>query len=401
MAALCPLGNDWPSVRRGLQSRRTGVRLHREWDDVEGLQTKLGGWVEGFELPAHYARKKVRSMGRVAQMATLATERALHDAGLTDHPCLQDGTTGVSYGSTTGSPPALEVYARQVLLRRSLKGISPNEYIQFMSHTAAANLAQFFGLRGRVIPTCSACTSASQGIGYAYESIRAGRARCMLAGGAEEMHMSNAAVFDIMFATSTSNTEPVRAPRPFDVSRDGLVVSEGASTLILEDLEHARDRGARIHAEITGFATNCDGQHMTQPSARGMEQVMRDALQDAEIGPAGVDYVNAHATGTEVGDIAESTATARVFGARVPISSLKGHMGHTLGACGAIEAWISIEMMREGWVAPTLNLEQVDPRCGELDYVIGDCRELAARCVMSNNFAFGGINTSLILQRWD
>ncbi len=352
-------------------------------------------------LPPEYPRKKIRGMGRVAQLSARASELALRDARLFDHPALHDGSTGVSYGSTSGSPPAIEVYARNIMQERSLKGISPNDYIQLMSHTVAANLGQFFEIRGRIMPTCSACTSGSQGIGYGFEAIQSGVQDCMVTGGAEELHVVNAAVFDIMFATSTKNETPTRTPRPFDSARDGLVVSEGAGTLVLEALEHAQERSAPIHAELVGFATNCDGEHMTHPGVDGMEKVMRGALRDAALEPTSIDYVNAHGTGTEQGDIAESQATARVFGKRMPFSTLKGAMGHTLGACGALEAWITIRMMNEGWVAPTLNLEDVDPRCGALDYVRGDCRSLDMQYVMSNNFAFGGVNTSLIFKRWE
>jgi 3-oxoacyl-[acyl-carrier-protein] synthase II len=401
MGGLSPLGNDWASVREMLRTNSTGVRVTDEWDGIEGVRTRLTSTVRDFSLPERYSRKKTRAMGRVAQLSTVATESALADARLLDDPRLHDGSTGIAYGSTTGSPPAMEIYARRVVDKKSLKTVSPNDYIQFMSHTAAANLGQFFEVRGRIVPTCSACTSSSQGIGYAYESIRFGRAERMIAGGAEEMHVINVAVFEILFATSIANSEPVRTPRPFDRARDGLVVSEGACTLILEELEAARERGAPIYAEVLGYASNCDGDHMTQPNSAGMERVMRAALADAEVEPRSIDFVNAHATGTEVGDIAESQATARVFGRRIPTTSLKGHMGHTLGACGALEAWMTIHMMREGWVAPTLNLTDVDPRCGELDYVMGGCRPLEQRIVMSNNFAFGGINTSLVLRRWE
>jgi 3-oxoacyl-[acyl-carrier-protein] synthase II len=210
----------------------------------------------------------------------------------------------------------------------------------------------------------------------------------------------DAVIFDILLASSTRNDEPTRTPRPFDAERDGVVVAEGAGSLVLEELEFARARGARIIAEVLGFGTNCDGLHMTNPSPDGMEQVMRLALADAGLDADAVDYVNAHGTGTEVGDIAESEATLRVFGPRVPVSTLKGHTGHTLGACGAIEAWISLEMLREGWVAPTKNLENPDPRCAALDYVVGAPRELAAEIIVSNNFAFGGVNTSLVFRRW-
>ena len=400
MAGLSPLGSDWPSVRAGLLGARSGVRVMPEWDAYEGLHTRLGAPVPGFSVPDHYPRKKVRSMGRVALLATRATELALDDAGLTGHAAVTDGTTGIAYGSTSGSPTAMEVYAESFYGRRSLKGIAGTHYLQFMSHTCAANLAQFFGITGRVIPTCSACTAGSQGIGYAYEAIVGGRQRVMVAGGAEELHAVNAAVFDIMFATSKRNHEPDRTPRPFDRDRDGLVVGEGAGTLVLEDLEHARARGARIYAELTGFGTNGDGTHITNPDVRGMQTVMELALKDAGLGPAEIGYVNAHGTATETGDIAESLATYRVFGDRAPISSLKSYLGHTLGAGGALEAWLTILMLREGWVAPTLNLDSPDPRCAPLDYVRGAPRPLVIEHAMSNNFAFGGVNTSLIFSRW-
>jgi 3-oxoacyl-[acyl-carrier-protein] synthase II len=222
----------------------------------------------------------------------------------------------------------------------------------------------------------------------------------MVTGGAEEFHPIDAAVFDIMFATSTRNDRPEETPRPFDAGRDGLVVGEGAATLVLEELEHARRRGAPAYAELVGYGTNCDGRHITNPGTDGMQRVMELALRDASLRPDEIDYVNAHGTATEVGDIAESEATHRVFGERIPISALKSYFGHTLGACGAIEAWLTVEMMRKGWMAPTLNLDTVDPRCSSLDYIRHEGRELQARHVMSNNFAFGGVNTSLVFRPW-
>ena len=400
MAGLCALGQDWKSVREKLRSGKSGVTFMPEWEEYEGLRTRLGAAVGEFVVPDHYPRKKVRSMGRVSLLATRATELALEDAGLLGSPLVTDGSMGISYGSTSGSPTAMEVYARTFYANHTTKGIAATDYLHFMSHTCAANLSQFFGIQGRLVPTCSACTAGSQGIGYGYEAIRYGRQRVMVTGGAEELHPVNAAVFDLMFATSKRNDEPERTPRPFDVSRDGLVVGEGAGTLVLEDLEHALERGARIYAEIVAFGTNCDGRHITNPESEGMRKVMELALADARLSPAEIGYINAHATGTELGDIAEGLATHRVFGDRVPVSSLKGHFGHALGACGALEAWMTIEMMREGWVAPTLNLDEVDPRCGELDHVRGEPREIEVEYVMSNNFAFGGVNTSLIFKRW-
>jgi 3-oxoacyl-[acyl-carrier-protein] synthase II len=221
----------------------------------------------------------------------------------------------------------------------------------------------------------------------------------MLAGGAEELSGPAVAVFDTLYATSTRNDEPHLTPRPFDAKRDGLVVGEGAATLVLEEYEHAKARGATIHAEIVGFGCNSDGAHMTQPTAATMARAMQLALEDAKLDANAIAYVNAHGTSTDRGDIAESQATAQTFGERMPISSLKSYVGHTLGACGALEAWWTIEMMKRNWYAPTLNLIEVDPACASLDYIMGEARSIDADYVMSNNFAFGGINTSLIFGR--
>jgi len=337
-------------------------------------------------------------MGRVVLMATLATEWALADAGLLGDPVLTSGQAGIAYGSASGSPDALEDFTRMVW-EKSRDGVSATTYLKMMSHTAAVNIGVFFGITGRVITTSSACTSGSQGIGYAYEAIRGGKQLAMVAGGAEELCATEAAVFDTLFATSTRNDASHTTPRPFDGGRDGLVIGEGAGCLILEELVHAQARGAAIHAELVGFGTNSDGCHVTQPNAATMQKAMQLALQDAGLQPSDIGYINAHGTGTHQGDIAESQATLAVFGGRTPISSLKSYTGHTLGACGALEAWISIEMMREGWFAPTINLEAVDPACAALDYIVGEGRHLQCEYVMSNNFAFGGINTSLIFKR--
>ncbi len=283
---------------------------------------------------------------------------------------------------------------------KSTKGINATTYIKMMGHTAPVNLGVFLGITGRIITTSSACTSGSQGVGYAYETIRAGHQVAMIAGGAEELCVTEAAVFDTLFATSVRNDAAETTPRPFDAERDGLVLGEGAGTLILEELQHARARGATVHAEIVGFGTNSDGAHVTHPSATTMQIAMELALADAQLPPSAIGYLNTHGTGTQHGDVAESQATRSIFRDGVPISSLKSYMGHTLGACGALEAWMTIEMMRADWFAPTINLSQVDPECAELDYIVREGRELQCEYVMSNNFAFGGINTSLIFRRW-
>lgn len=399
MAGITSLGDSWPEIEANLRAGRTGIRHMPDWARFGDLNTRLGGPVEHFTTPAHYPRRMVRSMGRVALLSVRATELALADAGLLDDASIRDGKMGIAYGSSAGSMEPLRAFG-QMLETGSMLGVTSTSYIQMMSHTSAVNIGLFFGLKGRVIPTSSACTSGSQAIGYAYEAIRFGRQDLMVAGGAEELSALDAAVFDTLFATSTQNDTPERTPRPFDAARDGLVVGEGAATLILEEREHALARGATIYAEIVGFACNSDGAHVTQPEAATMATAMRLALNDAGLKAENIGYVNAHGTATDRGDIAETRATAEVLGS-VPIASLKGHFGHTLGACGAIEAWLSIEMLRHGWFAPTANLENIDPNCGELDYLMDAGREMRVEYLMSNNFAFGGINTSLIFRRTD
>ena len=397
--AISPLGNDWSTVRTRLQEGRNAVRVMDEWKDYEGLNTQLGCTAQPFDLPAHYNRKSMRSMGRVAVMATRSSELALESAGLLGTPFVKSGQMGVSYGSSAGTPSAIGDFGR-MMAEKTTEGINANTYIKMMSHTAAINIGVFLGTTGRIVTTSSACTSGSQGIGYAFEAIQAGKQTAMLAGGAEELDATQAAVFDTLFATSVKNADPATTPRPFDAGRDGLVLGEGACTLVLEEMEHALARGANIMAELVGYGTNSDGTHITHPNTATMAQAMSNALNDANLDASAIGYVNAHGTATDQGDIAESAATWSVFGDRVPVSTLKGFMGHTLGACGALEAWMTIEMMREGWFSHNVNLTQPDVRCAALDYIIHSPRSVQTDYVMTNNFAFGGINTSLIFQRW-
>ncbi|THB71543.1 MAG: beta-ketoacyl-ACP synthase [Gammaproteobacteria bacterium] len=399
MAGISPIGSDWDTVATNLKEMNSAVEYMEEWEKYEGLNTKLAAPVKDFSRPKHYSRKETRSMGRVALMATRATELALEDAGLLEDESIKDGKMGVSYGSCGGTPDAMKDFGN-MLLNNNLDGLNSTSYIKMMSHTAAVNIGVFFGLKGRIIPTASACTSGSQGIGYAYEAIKFGRQKLMVAGGAEELCPSEAAVFDTLFATSIKNDAPKTTPRPYDADRDGLVIGEGAGTFILEEYEHAKARGAHIYAEVVGFACNSDGRHVTQPHKETMRIVMEMALEDAGLKPSDIGYVNAHGTSTEHGDIAESTATEELFGNQILLSSLKSYTGHTLGACGVLEAWMTINMQRENWYAPTINLDNIDERCGNIDYIRGGIREgLDFSYVMSNNFAFGGINTSLIFKK--
>jgi len=398
VGAISPLGHDWETVSARLKGTQNAIQVMDDWAQYEGLNTRLGAPAASFALPAHYNRKTTRSMGRNALMAVRASEVALGDAGLLGDPLVQSGRMGISYGSSAGTPNSMGDFGN-MLNNKTVEGINATTYIKMMAHTAPVNIAVFFGMTGRVITTSSACTSGSQGIGYAFEAIRSGAQIAMLAGGSEELCATEAAVFDTLFATCVSNDTPQLVPRPFDAKRDGLVLGEGAGTLVLEEYEHAKARGAKIYAEIVGFGTNCDGSHVTNPRSETMGRAMLLALESANLSPDEIGYVNAHGTATEQGDIAESQATARIFGRAVPFSSLKSFMGHTLGACGALEAWMSVGMMNEGWFSPTLNLTEIDPRCGELDYIRDGIRSIDTGYVMSNNFAFGGINTSLIFRR--
>lgn len=396
MAGITSLGETADTIFEQFAQAKSGIRYMPDWEKYTDLRTKLGGPVESFTVPKHFNRKVTRGMGRVALMSVVCAETALTDAGLLNDPILKSGDAGVAFGSSAGSVDAVREFGC-MLIDNDMSQMNVTTYIRMMSHTSAVNMTVYFGLKGLTLPTSSACTSGSMAIGQAFEAIKYGKQTVMLAGGAEELSAAGAAVFDVLLATSGMNDQPERTPRPFDQKRDGLVIGEGAGCLILEEYEHAKARGAKIYAEILGYGSNTDGQHVTRPDQEMMARCMQLSLKDAGLMADQIDYVNAHGTSTDQGDIAETQATAQVLGKK-PISSLKSYFGHTLGACGAIEAWLSIEMMHRKQFIPTLNLDEVDPLCGDLDYITGQARPLNANIIMSNNFAFGGINTSLIFK---
>ena len=395
MGIASPLGSTVNSAFERLKTYENCVSHWEKLDEFERLNTNLGAFVQGFKEPEYFNRKIKRTMGQVSVMSVVTAEDALRDANLLGDECIREA--GVSYGSSMGSFDAvLDFYS--MCIDKQVKMLNSGSYIKMMPQTSAVNLSLYFKTHGRLIPTSTACTSGSMGIGYAYEAIKDGYQDIMIAGGAEEIHPTQVGVFDTLYATSTKNDTPKLTPAPFDKNRDGLVIGEGAGTVILEEYEHAKARGAKIYAEIVGFATNTDGTHITNPNKDTMADVMRKSLACAGLKPHDIGYVNAHGTGTLNGDIAESVATEDVFG-RVAISSIKSYTGHTLGACGAIETILSVEMMNNNWYPPTLNLEQPDEACGKLDYIMHEARKLDCSYVMTNNFAFGGINTSIILKR--
>lgn len=398
MALASPLGSSVKSAFERLHKLQNCVEYDKNLDEYKGLHTRLVTRVKDFVLPDDFNRKVTRTMGNVAILSVATAKQALEDAGLLDNPVISSGQTGVSYGSCSGSIDAIfDFYS--FCVNHEIKNLNSGSYIRMMSHTSAVNISLHFKTHGRLIPTSTACTSGSMAIGYAYEAIKSGIQTVMIAGGGEEHSPSNIGVFDTLFATSVKNNTPKLTPSPFDKDRDGLVIGDGAGTLILEEYEHAKARGAKIYAEVIGFATNTDGTHITNPNPDTMAEVMKLALDNAKLSPNDIGYINAHGTGTINGDIAESQATHSVFGNKTPISTLKSYIGHTLGACGAIEAIMSIEMMNNNWFCPTLNLNNIDERCGELDYIMKEPKIIETEYVMSNNFAFGGINTSLIFKR--
>lgn len=397
MSGITSLGETAEQIFEQFAQGKSGIRYMPDWEIYPDLRSKLAGPVESFTVPKHFNRKVTRGMGRVALMSAVCAEKALEDAGLLHADILKSGDAGVAFGSSAGSVDAVREFG-SMLIEHNMSQLNATTYIRMMSHTSAVNMTVYFGLKGLTLPTSSACTSGSMAIGQAYEAIKYGKQTLMIAGGAEELSAAGSAVFDVLLATSVQNDRPETTPRPFDANRDGLVVGEGAGCLILEEYEHAQARGATIYAEIVGYGSNTDGQHVTRPDSEMMGRCMQLALKDAQLTAADIDYVNAHGTSTDQGDIAESQATARILGKK-PISSLKSYFGHTLGACGAIEAWLSIEMMRRNQLVPTLNLDQIDSACGDLDYIVSDMRSAETQMMMSNNFAFGGINTSLIFKR--
>lgn len=397
MSQISPLGANREEAFEKLLSLKNCVKYMPDLEQYTRLNTKLAAPADKFVIPSHYNRKTLRTMGRVGVLSVASAEVALIDAGLLGDEIITNGQTGVSYGSSTGSLDTLiDFYS--MMVDKEVKGVTSGSYVKMMAQTTCVNISLYFKTTGRIIPTSTACTSGSMGIGYAYEAIKNGYQTVMIAGGADELHPTQIAIFDTLYATSQKNSTPELTPSPFDKNRDGLVIGEGAGTMILEEYEHAKKRGAKIYGEIIGFGTSTDGTHITSPNRDKMKSALELALKDADISSDKIDYVNAHGTATIQGDVAETNATYDVFKRAIPISSIKSYTGHTLGACGAVEAILTLDMAHKGWFCPTINLNNIDDACGRLDYIKSKGREINTNIVMSNNFAFGGINTSLIFK---
>lgn len=396
MGPLCAFGKSWEEIKKRFEAKENAVRKMDEWERFKDLQSRIAAPIDGYKPPKEWTRKQLRSMGRVSQYSVEATGIALKDAGLFGDESIKDGRMGVSSGFSIGSTDDIKDVG--LLLANGVGNYNSNTYIRMMPHATPANIALFYGLKGRIIPTSSACTASSHGIGYAYEAIKYGLIEMMVAGGAEELCPSETFIFDTLYAASTINDTPKKGPRPFDKDRDGIVLGEGSGMLILESEESALKRGATIYAEVVGFGSTCDGTHVTKPQADTMKEAMILALKDAKLNPKDIGYINAHATATKLGDIAETKATNELFGEDIAISALKSYLGHTLGACGALESIFCINMMNDGCFYPTINLDNIDEQCAKLNYLT-DITKIDTEYVMSNNFAFGGINTSLIFKK--
>jgi len=396
MGAVSSLGVGVGTMFKSLLEDTSAIRHYPEWAQYQGLGTHLGAPVPEYDI-SRVPRAARRTMSRMSEMAVVATGEALQMADLNIGNHVNSPRVLICMGSTTGSPSTMETYFKKLFERGGPEGQLGTNFFKVMNHSVAANVASALGFRGPVMSPSSACATSAQAMIMGWELIQSGMYDIVIAGGADELHYTSAAVFDIVQAASRGyNDRPQQASRPFDQARDGLVVSEGAGVVILESEKSAQNRGARSYAEFLGGSYFCDGTHMSQSNASAMCEVMNTSLDRARIQASAVEYINAHATGTIQGDAEEAKAIGEVFGNRVPVSSLKGHFGHSLAACGAIEAISSIKMMEEGVLIPTRNLSSVDPSCSQVLHV-QEKRSTRPKVVLSNNFAFGGMNTSLLL----
>lgn len=397
LGVVSPFGNGVAALMEGIEQGRSAVRRMAGWEEYIGLQSLVGAPVEMCD-EKRIPRQKRRSMGRMSIFAAQAADEALADAGIT----LSDENlwrVGCIVGSTMGSAKSINDAFEIMLPNKDLSQLNSTMFFQCMSHTAAVNVAQYLGLNGMIMAPAAACASSLHALGTAYDLIRLGRQDMLLCGGAEELHPTVTGSFDILFATSTKyNDSPQQTPRPFDQDRDGLVCGEGSGVIVLEEYERAVTRKARIYAEVVGYSTTANGLHVSQSNRESMVTCMRQALGDAGLKAGEIDYINAHATATLQGDQEEADAIRDIFGASVPVSSLKGYIGHTLGASGAIELAATLKMMEKGMIYPTLNLEKVSPDCEGIQHVMRQV-DRRVKTVMKSGFAFGGINAALICRQ--
>ena len=397
MGIISPIGNTKEDVFNCLLNNRSGIAPIKSWERIKDLKTRIAGRCDGYDAK-RINRKDRRTMGSMAIMAALSALDALAMSGI-DEKIISSSDTGVAMGSTTGSGNIIEKTFNDFLKTGGISLLEGTTFMKIMNHSVSANVAAMLKTKGRVLSPCCACATSTQAIGEGFEMIKNGYQKVMICGGADELHFSTAGIFEVLHATSKNYGDlPSRTPRPFDIARDGLVVSEGAGTVILEDYDHAKKRGATIFGEIIGYNTCCDGEHMTSPRAEGMLRCMKGALKSAKCAINEIDYINAHATGTKLGDMAESQAIKTLCGDTIPVSATKGFTGHTLAASGVMEAIFCLLMMEHNVIIPTLNLEDIDPDCDGIFHVQKKMNMPVNR-VMTSNFAFGGINATLVLKK--
>jgi 3-oxoacyl-[acyl-carrier-protein] synthase II len=403
MGALTPVGSDITSMWNALTSGQSGIGLI-DLFDTEGYESKIGGQVKNFDAAPHFKNPKdARRCDRYTQFAVAATKEAWADSGL-NASSLNPERCGVLVGSGIGGLKTLEDQ-HSILKERGPKRVSPFMIPMMISNIASGLIAIEYNFQGPNFAIVTACATASHSIGEAFKLIRQDEADVIIAGGSEAavcpLGLSG---FNAMRALSTRNDAPEKASRPFDQDRDGFVLSEGAGIVILEDLEHARKRGAHIYAEVVGYGATCDAYHMTSPSENGIgaARAMKQALQVAGLNPENIDYVNAHGTSTEQGDVCETEAIKTVFGDKAKstwVSSSKSMTGHLLGAAGSVELAVCTKAIQTGIVPPTINLENPDPRC-DLDYVPNTARQAEIKAIMNNSFGFGGHNACIIARKF-
>lgn len=405
IGAISPFGNGVAALTEGIFANHSAIiNLRDVWKpDVSDILCEVGGLIS-FDLNEKKIPRDIRrNMGKVSILACLSAEEAVNMAGLSGEH-FASGDYGISFASTTGSSKSIYDFMGRFIQDKSLSSIKSGQFFQIMSHTAAANMACFLNVRGRIISPNSACSSAAQSIGLAYETIKYGLQKGMICGGAEELHVTTSATFDLLQAASCHyNDRPDETPKPFDKDRDGTVCSEGSGAFVLESEENAKQRGAKILGEIVGFSTFSSGEHMSRVTEEELLFGIERFFSETGFSPADVDYINAHGTGTIIGDSEESIALEKVFdtkGYHPYVSSLKGHLGHTLGASAALELIVCLQMIHKGRLVPTKNLQNPDPKCGDINY-LKEFKAVQPNLIMKDSFAFGGINSILLLRSYE
>jgi 3-oxoacyl-[acyl-carrier-protein] synthase II len=404
LGVVTPLGNDVVTFWSNLIAGRCGVERIRSFDPAD-FDCQIAAEVKDFDpTPAFPSPKEVRRTDRFSQFSIAAAYEALRDSGM-DLDRLNRDEIGVILGSGIGG---LYTTAEQhkVLLNKGPSRLSPFMIPMLILNMGSGLFSMYYNLRGPNLATCSACATSNHAIGEAWRTIKMGDAQAMFAGGSEATIVPlGIGGFCAMRAMSTHNDDPTHASRPFDAQRDGFVMGEGAGVLVLEELDHARARGARIYCEIVGYGNTADAHHMTAPSpdGEGAARCMRVALRSAGLAPEEIGYINAHGTATPTGDICETQAIKTVFGPhahKIGVSSTKGATGHMLGAAGSVEMAVCAKVLQTGVIPPTINYEHPDPLC-DLDYVPNTARETQVKAVLNNSFGFGGHNSCLAARRFE